>query len=462
MKAIICLIVILGATMARPINAAPAINFDDVMNIIKGTLASLNKANDVDNLNTCVNKIPDLVTDIEDVIAKFKALDWKDTTAIFKCGSKFFGTLKAMFDSLEPCFKVPTDITNVAAKIANISLDKLLSRILLQAFDMFTMLTEAIHYLQSKDYTNFGSNVGQILFIFLLQTDTVTDVNSFIEFIHGFLEGLNVKGDIKKVLECVNSGSNVIDKILAAFEYLKNLDIEHIGDIIKGVSMLVDAVKEIVAILTPCANSVEDLEKILETLSNLDVQRLIWKVIQNAGEFIADVQAVIAAFNKAEFRSAGTHTGSLLYKLLLTTIEPSDVVEFLKGFLEGLNEKGNVSELVKCMKGIEPSITKIIQAVQLIAKMTFQDIVQGITLLVSAVTDIITALKPCADGFEQIKKLLEAIANIDITKLVTKIMMNAGAFIKELTECIANFKAAKYNATGKNIGTIMYMLFLQE
>lgn len=465
MKAFLFLLAIVGAVFASTLTVEEYFNrnanmdLKEAIQIISGILEKLNVNSDVEHLKECVGLLPNLITEIENVIKDFQKLEWRNLDEVFKMFSKFFNVMKELFDGLSPCVKSPEDIKNLIKKIGQIDTNKLLLRILAHSLEIFSWITDAIKDLQDKDYTDFGREIGKILYIFLLE-DSMS-VNPFIEFLNGFLEGINEKGDIKKILECVQDGEGVIEKVISALQYLIHIDFKHIEDIIKGVMMLVDAVKEIIKLLEPCAESANELKKIVNAIMNINLFQLAWKIISHAAVFMQDITDAIKAFSTGNFKQGGKDVGELLYLMLLSTVSESDpIFDFISGFLEGVNEKGDINNLLKCIKDVEPIITKIIQALELIAHLKFQDIFKGVTMLIQAVTDLMHELKPCTEGFEQLKKLYNAIVHADIMKIVTKIITNPGPFINDVVKCISDFKAGKLHDAGFDLGDIMFRLFL--
>ena len=139
---------------------------------------------------------------------------------------------------------------------------------------------------------------------------------------------------------------------------------------------------------------------------------------------------------------------------------PDIVVKFLTGFLEGLNEKGDVNKLLHCIKDIDQIIANIIKAIELIATKKLDKIIEGVTLLIETIKTLLNKIKPCAEGFTQIKKLIEAFKKIDIVKIALKILSNPGTFLQDIKMAINGFKTKDYRTAGKGIGNLLFKLFL--
>lgn len=147
---------------------------------------------------------------------------------------------------------------------------------------------------------------------------------------------------------------------------------------------------------------------------------------------------------------------------VMEPVDESRFMDFIKGFMEGLNEQGDINKLVGCIRDADAIIQEIIQALELIKTREIMDIIEGISKLVKAVKKIIEMLQPCSEGFKQFKKLMEALKNFDIQKLVIKILSNIEKIIGLIKDCIAGFKNKDFYAAGKNLGSLLFILFLSD
>lgn len=116
------------------------------------------------------------------------------------------------------------------------------------------------------------------------------------------------------------------------------------------------------------------------------------KIVSNLTYFLNLVKKIIRDFERTDMYEAGLGIGTLLYKLFIesTSEQGNDpVTDFLKGFLEGLNEKGDVEDLLKCVKNAEKIINEIIDAIKIIAKGDIGHIIEGITKLLAALNELL-------------------------------------------------------------------------
>ena len=164
MKAIIAILII-AAVFAAP---TPV---ENVVEGMKGFLVEINKKGDVIHTYDCVNQIPIFVTKMELLIEDLKKMEWNDVEKIFDAIIDFFEAMKEGVLSLKPCIKVPAEAVTLFNKIGAIDVDKMLKKVLQAAFQLFAWVTEAVRQMGLKNYYEFGSNLGRIVYLVLLQED---------------------------------------------------------------------------------------------------------------------------------------------------------------------------------------------------------------------------------------------------------------------------------------------------
>jgi len=143
-------------------------------------------------------------------------------------------------------------------------------------------------------------------------------------------------------------------------------------------------------------------------------------------------------------------------------ITPEDVMNFVKGLMDGLNEQGDINALIKCLNGTEKVIEDIIDALEMIKTKKTDQIILGISKLVKAVSELIELFKPCSEGFEQIKKLMMALKNINFQKLLVKVLSNLNRIIALVTSCVEAFRTKQFKPAGDYLGKLLLMLFLTD
>eukprot|EP00826_Nyctotherus_ovalis_P034433 TRINITY_DN2873_c0_g1_i5.p1 TRINITY_DN2873_c0_g1~~TRINITY_DN2873_c0_g1_i5.p1 ORF type:complete len:340 (-),score=121.94 TRINITY_DN2873_c0_g1_i5:107-1126(-) len=138
----------------------------------------------------------------------------------------------------------------------------------------------------------------------------------------------------------------------------------------------------------------------------------------------------------------------------------SRAFDFITGFLEGLNEKGDINKLLNCVKGIDQIIDNIVEGVRLISVGGAENIIVGVTKVITSVKELLGIFKPCSEGFKQIKKLFEAFRHINILKVVFKILNNPKPYVTDVVKAVEAFKKKDFHEGGKRVGRFLFNLFL--
>lgn len=300
-----------------------------------------------------------------------------------------------------------------------------------------------------------------IIAVALTMPSDVDMEEPFVDFIKGFLEGINEKGDIESLMKCIKGGEEIMKKIIEALKLIKTLDPLKV---LSGVKELVDAIKALLKILHPCMEGFEQLKKLLDALAHVSITKIVKKIITHPGEFIKHIVQCIEGFTKHNYHQFGKALGQLCHLMFLSSEEDTEnmLIAFMRGFLEGLNEKGDIESLMKCIKEGEPIINKLIDGFKLIKTMNPLKVLEGVKKVVEALKDLMNMLKPCMEGFEELKRLMAALAKVNISKIVKNIISHPGEIIKVITEAIEGFIKKDFHLVGKATGLFCKTVFLSR
>ena len=136
--------------------------------------------------------------------------------------------------------------------------------------------------------------------------------------------------------------------------------------------------------------------------------------------------------------------------------------EFITGLLKGLNEEKSIEHLKDCMKNIDEILIKIKEAFDLIKKMTYHDIINGIKIIIEIYNNLYNMIKPCGAGYNIIEKFIAAITKMSIAQFIKKLHDKYDPIISALVLFITYFCNGNYNYGGFYLGTLLRILFLEE
>lgn len=146
--------------------------------------------------------------------------------------------------------------------------------------------------------------------------------------------------------------------------------------------------------------------------------------------------------------------------------QANPIIEFVSGFLEGIHEVKSIEDLIKCMKNADEILARIKDGISLIIKglkkLNVDTILKGFHAIFSAFFDLEKMIRPCLTGFKRFEALIAAFKNIDLLKLVFKILSNPGPIIEDLIDIFQSLEEGDYHQAGVDLGDLLERLFLTE
>jgi hypothetical protein len=292
-------------------------------------------------------------------------------------------------------------------------------------------------------------------------------LDDYLDLLEGCLEGLDQDYKLYYIRKSITDTRKTVKATLALIEMFKKIDWKVLDTVFDVFTKLFDTLEIVFDTLQLVFPAYNEIVAFLAKIKTINWDHVLVQMLLNAPKLYTWIREAIYYFDMPWYDMCGTYIGRIIYQILFTPViarDPKDhansLLDFMKGFLEGLNEKGDFNELLKCLKDVDPIIAKIMQAIELILKMQLQDVVKGVMLLFEAVTQLIKLVTPCAKGFSQLEKLLKAILHADIISIARKILSNPQPYIKDLTDCVNAFKQGNFLQAGKDIGDVLYRLFL--
>ena len=141
----------------------------EIIAVISGFLDGLNQGGNFNNLEECIDEIPDIIADVKNVIVLMKNLDWKNLEKIVDALMSIVDTIRRILANIKPCSKIPEDIETLIKKFKAITLGKLIDKLLHNTMQIINGVSAAIKKLGNKDFLSFGRIVGTIMFILVVQ-----------------------------------------------------------------------------------------------------------------------------------------------------------------------------------------------------------------------------------------------------------------------------------------------------
>jgi len=291
-------------------------------------------------------------------------------------------------------------------------------------------------------------------------------LDPYIDFVEGFLTGLNEKGDVNQLLKCVKNIEPLFYDIMEALSLILKLDLK---DIMEGLSQLINAIREIIDILTPCSEGFEQLKKFGEAIRNVNLNKIIAKIIQNIAAFIKDIMECFNDYNDKDYYDFGKDLGDIMFRLFLQEATPEfefdDFVKFVEGLLEGMGHGQKFKDIENCLEQFPEIYKEVAEAIKLIKELDWKNIFklyQAIIKLIDAVKKVFAAIKPCSTAPHEIEEMINKLLHINLEKLLQKIISNSASLIVDFMQAVQSLKDKKFLDAGKKLGDILYLLVFKD
>lgn len=282
------------------------------------------------------------------------------------------------------------------------------------------------------------------------------------DFMRGFFKGLGETKSADDMKKCIHDINDAINKIVESFKLIITFEFENI---IKGMQMFLDAMKEFNEAIEPCMNGYLVLEKLVKAILNSDFNRTMQKIMDNLILYVGYIHGFIQDMQNKEYESAGKNLGALLRSLFLSEVFAEDygkqnALDFLKGFIEGLGGHFNATDFDPCVKDIQHIVDAIKLAIQSLMSGEFDKVLEGVRQLIQAANQLLNDINKCAKGVKVIGDLINAIRSANPIELAWKIIDNFGNLVNIFNKIISCIGDEDFYCVGNSFGNLLKILFL--
>ena len=164
-------------------------------------------------------------------------------------------------------------------------------------------------------------------------------------------------------------------------------------------------------------------------------------------------------------------TSPLVLSLFLASTQakltPSEVAQISEGVLAGALKTEDLNDYVDCLKDSEKVVADIEDAVQSFEKKNISGVSKGLEDIADALTVVKNDIEKCSQqkDIDQLKKLEQMLRQfkspMSFAYHVGKdILVNGQDIYGQIKDAISNYKAAKYEAFGEDIGDALALTLI--
>jgi len=276
-------------------------------------------------LLACLTDQKHLEMDFVETMDKIDKLDFTDLPLTAELFSKLFDGLTMSIVEIDLCAPDNEEYDRIFQKIYHLMPQTIVKRLMLNfisnAQQTFKDIQDAVDNYLSGKFKQVGTDLGDIMHLILLyRTYNGMSLQDYIKLVQGLLKGMNVKNDVEKIIKCIANVPDIVNQIGTVIEMLKNIDLEHIKEIVDAIMKIFAIVKDVMVDLSTCAETVSELKVIVEKLSKLNLEKIMERVTQQMFRIVYDVMGTKDAWERKLYDKAGEYLGDVIYRLLLATV----------------------------------------------------------------------------------------------------------------------------------------------
>lgn len=282
---------------------------DDAMmnDLVKGLIEATGEKGDITKLASCLKENADAMSLLKDSFDSIRTMQIDDLNK----GAKLLVQASTLiFTPLTPCLDGFNIFKRIISELAKADPIKMVRKMQSSPGAFFHLSIDGLEGFRENKYDNVGIAAGTMLKILFVQS-TEVDV-AFFDFIKGFFEGINENGDIKKIMECMHDGEDIIAKMMKAIDYIMKMEM------MKGVELLIEAVRELSIMLKPCTEGFTEFKKLVEAITHANIMKIIAKIMSNPAPIIHDILDCIDMFERGYYENAGRDLGDLLFVIFIS------------------------------------------------------------------------------------------------------------------------------------------------
>lgn len=135
--------------------------------------------------------------------------------------------------------------------------------------------------------------------------------------------------------------------------------------------------------------------------------------------------------------------------------------DVLEGFLSTMNERKEFNNVIICLKDANEVLSDLAEAWNLILKFNYDDFVKAMELIGKALLKLIVHFKDCERGYEELKKIEEAIKKLEVFNVLRKIVLNVYDFRSYATEFVISMRIGDFLEVGRVMGQVTYRILFK-
>ena len=285
---------------------------DTMPDFVKGMLAGISEPADVVKLKACIKENDAAMAMVKDTYEYLRTTMPED----IKKGAKLLLDASMLIvPMLRPCYEGFSVLKRLDAQLSNADLIKIVKAISSAPTAYFHLSIDGLEGFAAGKYDEVGKAFGAMHKMIFLKLSALE--NMMIDFVKGFFIGIGETGDVNKIIECLKGSEEIMDKIMEAIECIMKMDVQNI---MKGIMLMMDAIREFYAKIEPCAQGFLQWEKLYWEIINNTPVKVMMRILAHREAIMNDMIDYMKAFSNGQFERAGKDFGQIMFLIYLVKL----------------------------------------------------------------------------------------------------------------------------------------------
>ena len=161
-----------------------------------------------------INNVPDIYDDIVDIVNLIQHIDFKHITDLIDAISKILTLVSKILQDLEPWASGPNSdyLHKVINAFAHADIVKIAMNILLNGGQVLKDITDAINSFNTGNFGSFGKDIGDFLYLTVLQQTISLSPDDILKLVEGLLTGLRFP-DMDSLIKWISNVPDITTKL---------------------------------------------------------------------------------------------------------------------------------------------------------------------------------------------------------------------------------------------------------
>jgi len=347
--------------------------------------------------------------------------------------------------------------------------------ILINHVEVTTEVEGAVCAYQAQNFTGLGYWVGRAMDTILLNQKTVPrdSKQDLLDFAQGFLQGISNASVFDDLKACISDSKDIYADIDNGIADIKT----KVPDQVKqGIALLGEAAQLVPNAAQLCQVSVLDMDKLVKLIESFkSPESFLYYIgkslLINHVEVIHEVESAVTAYDAHNYTTLGFWVGTAMDTILLGQPQEQDpksnILDFTKGFLEGVGSSSIFDNITACLTDTEDFATEVDQGIDDIKTKQPDEVKKGIALLGQAAKMVPDAIQLCKVADADLDKLIKEVESFQSPEsflyyVGKSLLINHVEVIDEVENAINGYDAQNYTGFGYWVGKTMDTIFINQ